>query len=799
MLLKKCLREIKINKSQFINIFIMVFLGVFVFTGIHAYMDGMEKSANDYYEKNNLQDLWVSGENFTKQDLEDIKNIENVKDAERILTLNMELEEHKDVILETNFIETNNISKMYVVEGENFEKNKEGIWFDSYLAKSLGIKVGDEISVKYKNYKITQKVVGLVNTPDHVYFVKDSTEIYPTHNDYGFIYLSINSFPKEYIYNELKSKIISENSMISEQNITNEMIENMIPNFNLENYYVFNSIIVDVDDIEKINQTTVDIENTIKSAIAVTNRDSSPSVEVYNSEVEEGDTYSGVFTFLFLFIALLSVVTTMNRFVKKQRTQIGTLKALGFKTSKITLHYISYGFVISLISSALGVIAGKYILGRPFIEMEMTYFEIPVYNTEIKPLVYVLAVMVVLLVTFVTYLSCRKILKEPASQALRVEIPKVKNTNFDITTKGILKKASISIKWNIRDVFRNKGRSIMAVVGVTGCTMLLVCAFGLLDTMNSYLDWEFEKINNFKYKLSLQNNYSEEQYEEITQKYGNATTQTLGIELKNGDKKETNVIVINDAKEYVKYTNHNKDYINLSDDGIYITEKLSDKYSLKIGDEITWHAFGDNNWYTSKIVGLNRDPQNQQINATRSYYESLGLNYKPDAVYTNKDLSEVNEISGVDKIQSVGNIRSGMESMLGVMKTMVVLLIVVSAVLSFVIIYNLGTLSFSEKQYQFATLKVLGFKDKQIKNIFVKQNIWLAVTGIILGLPLGFSMISYIFGSALGENYDFNAEVSIVSYLFAIVGSYVVAILVNKWLSRKVKSIDMVSSLKANE
>lgn len=104
------------------------------------------------------------------------------------------------------------------------------------------------------------------------------------------------------------------------------------------------------------------------------------------------------------------------------------------------------------------------------------------------------------------------------------------------------------------------------------------------------------------------------------------------------------------------------------------------------------------------------------------------------------------------------------------MITMVVLLIVVSAVLSFVIIYNLGTLSFSEKQYQFATLKVLGF-----------------------------SMISYIFGSALGENYDFNAEVSIVSYLFAIVGSYVVAILVNKWLSRKVKSIDMVSSLKANE
>ena len=179
MLLRKCFRDIKINKSQFINIFIMVFLGVFVFTGIHAYMDGMKKSGDDFYEKNNLQDLWLSGENFTKQDLEDVKKLENINDAERVLTLNMDLENYKDVIIQTNFIESNNISKMYIVEGEEFNKNKEGIWFDSYLANNLGIKVGDEITVKYENYKITQKVVGLVNTPDHVYFVKDSTELFP--------------------------------------------------------------------------------------------------------------------------------------------------------------------------------------------------------------------------------------------------------------------------------------------------------------------------------------------------------------------------------------------------------------------------------------------------------------------------------------------------------------------------------------------------------------------------------------------------------------------------------------------
>ena len=140
-----------------------------------------------------------------------------------------------------------------------------------------------------------------------------------------------------------------------------------------------------------------------------------------------------------------------------------------------------------------------------------------------------------------------------------------------------------------------------------------------------------------------------------------------------------------------------------------------------------------------------------------------------------------------------------MESMLKTMQSMIVLLIVVSAILGFVIIYNLGVLSFSEKQYQFATLKVLGFKNKQIKNIYVKQNLWLAVIGILIGLPLGFFMVDYIFKAALGDSYDFNAQISIVSYLYAAVGSFIVAIFVNKVLARKVKKIDMVSSLKGNE
>lgn len=759
---KKRLRDIRQNKMQFFNIFIMVFLGVFVFAGIHAYMDGMEISANNYYNNNNFQDIWLSGENFSNEDLEKVKNTENVKDAERILTINTELVNKDDVTLDTNFIESNNIAKMYVVDGEEFSKDKKGIWFDSYLAKNLDLKVGDEITVTYQNMKITEKIVGLVNTPDHVYFVKDDTEIFPTHKNYGFIYLSINELPQG------------------------------MPE-------VYNQIIVDVDNTDKIQETKADLENNIKSAIAVTDRESSVSYKGYNSEIEEGTTYSGVFTFLFLFIAVLSVTTTMNRFVKKQRTQIGTLKALGFKNKKIIKHYVGYGFIISLIASVAGLFAGKFALGGFFLNMEMSYFEVPVYNTVLIPVVYVLAIAVVILITFVTYLSCRSILKESAVEALRLEIPKVKNTKFDLTTKGVFKKASISTRWNLRDVGRNKGRSIMAIVGITGCTMLMICAFGMMDTMKSYLSWEFDKISNFEYKLSLSNNYTDEQFAYITEKYGNQTSESFGIEIKNGDKKETNTLTVNDATDKLKYTNHNKEYIDLQDDGVYITEKLSEKYDLKVGDEITWHIFGDDNWYTCKIVGLNRDPQNQQLNMSRKYYESLGLKYRADVVYTDKDLNDTKTIDGVDTIQSIATLKQGMESMLETVQMMIVLLIVVSAILGFVIIYNLGILSFTEKQYQFATLKVLGFKDKQIKKIFVKQNLWLTLVGIVLGLPLGFLMLDYIFKSALGDNYDFNAYINLISYLYATVGSFVVSVVVNKVLSRKVKKIDMVSSLKGNE
>ena len=213
MLNKKILRDIWNNKSQFITIFLMVFLAVFAFSGVHAYMDGMKKSGQVYYENQNLQDLWLVSNNFSKNDLEKIKQMENVKDAERLFSINanvLDSEKYKnpdldnkpisDLILECNFIESNKINKMYVVEGENFSKDKEGLWLDYYLANKIGIKVGDELELSIEGFAFKEKVIGLVGVPDHVYFIKDDTAIFPTHTDYGFCYMSVNEFPINYFY-----------------------------------------------------------------------------------------------------------------------------------------------------------------------------------------------------------------------------------------------------------------------------------------------------------------------------------------------------------------------------------------------------------------------------------------------------------------------------------------------------------------------------------------------------------------------------------------------------------------------
>lgn len=790
MLKKKMFRDIKQNLSQFITIFLMVLIGVMVYVGIEAYMDGMTSAADNFYKNNNIQDLNVMG-NLSDKDLDKIKSLDNVKDAEKKLVVNAIDKDNKDKTYLLSFIDSNNISKFHIMDGEKFDVNKKGAWVDNFYAEKNNLKVGDTIKIKYDTFSLEEKILGLINVPDHIYDVKDESEFVPNRENFGFVYLSVNEIPESYI----------KDLVMKEMKITDEKIfDKYVTNFNYKEYIPYNYIMVDVNKKKNVTSVKEDIEDNVSNAKAIVKIEDTLSYQRYQGEIDEGASYVGIFSGLFLFIAMLSVITTMTRVVKKQKLQIGTMKALGIKNSKIVMHYVGYGFFVSLAAAIVGIILGKYFIGTFFLNMEMDYFEVPNGVPVVKPISYLVALLVVMVVSFITYLTCRKELFKKPAEALRNEVPNVKVSSLNLSTKGIFKKLNFSSKWNYRDILRNKFRTVTAVVGIVGCCMLIVCAFGMLNSMNHFIKLQFEDLYNFNYKLSLKENINDDELKVLTDKYGDNTSETLTIETKIGKEREANTIFVTNAGNLVRFQNENGEFIKVNkNNGVYVTRKLADQKNLKVGDTIKWHIYGVNKYYESKIVGLTKDPQVQNLTMTKEYLESLDIDYKPDSLYTNTDLKGVKDIKNVSLVQDINELKNGLESMLSMMKSMIMLIIVFAIGLGAIIIYNMGILSYSEKQYQFATLKVLGFSDKKIRKIFVQQNNWITVLSIIIGLPTGYYMTSWIFKSVIADNYDFGAYINLSTYLIAIIGTILVSTIVSRILSKKVNKIDMVSSLKANE
>ena len=772
MLNVKMFRDIKKNKSQFITIFLMIMIGVMAYSGIDAYMSGMKVTADKFYLENNLEDININGTSLTLNDLDKIKEIDNVLEAEVKLSVTATTDNDKTLLL--SFIDSNKISKFYVYDGKKFDYDLSGVWLDYYYALENDIKVGDTILVKYDSLELSEEVIGLIQVPDHLYDVRDESELYPNHSEFGFAYLSVN----ELINNSLADK----------------------------DSLIFSTIMVDVDEKDNVLNVINDIESLKLNLLSIEKIEDNISYVTYQGEIDEGKTYIGVFSGLFLFIAMLSVITTMTRVVKNQRKQIGTLKALGFNNMKILFHYMGYGFWISIISCIVGLILGYFFIGKFFISLEMDFFEIPNGHPVMNGSSYIVSIIVIMLVGAITYITGRSILRENPADTLRNKVPSVKRKSLNITTKGIFKKLSFSSVWNIRDMFRNKFRTVMGIVGVVGCSMLIVCALGMLDSMNYFVELQFDKLYNFDYKLKLGNEINDNELENLINKYGDNTSKTYTIEILDGDKKEINTLFVTDANDYVRFVNDKGKFIKLdSNDGVYVTYKLAKNNNYKMGDKIRWHIYGSDLEYTSKIIGFNKDPQLQNITITRSYLESLDSNdgnklkYIPDTIYTNNDLKKVKEINNVNSIQDIAELKDGMNEMLSMMKTMLVLIISIAVILGSIIIYNLGILSFTEKEYQFATLKVLGFKDKQIKNIFIKQNNIIAIISIIIGLPLGYYLTDWLFKTAIEEHYDFGASIEIRTYFISAISTFVISYLVSKFLSCKIKKIDMVTSLKGNE
>ena len=406
---KRKLRDLKKNLIFYIITFIMIFLSTFAFSGIYAYMDGINNNSIKYYEERNLQDLWLyCKDGFTKEDMVKVKGVSNVNNAERSMSIKASVlngnnyvdyttgSKINNMTLELNFIETNQISTFYYIQGEGFDQEKSGLWLDSYLAKNDKIQVGDTLKLDIDGYEIEEKVVGLIMVPDHVYFLDENAEV-PTHIDYGFAYLSINEFPMQYIYDKL--------------NVSKDSFEELQKHYKTQEYYVFPKMIVDIENTSLLDETKKAIEEKLNKQITILDRSDDSNYEKSLNNNSKDDLELKLYSIVFIMLTTILVSRIMNRFVKGYRAKIITMKALGVKNSKIIWHYIRPGLIIGAISSALGIVFGKMILADYFFREKMIYFEIPSMSFAITPVVYFASIAQIAIIIITIYLSCTKILK----------------------------------------------------------------------------------------------------------------------------------------------------------------------------------------------------------------------------------------------------------------------------------------------------------------------------------------------------------------------------------------------------
>ena len=734
----------------------MAFLGVYVFAGFGAESFGFEETASTYYGETNLADGWIYASDLDDDFVDKVNALSSTNDSERKLIVNSIADFDNDPDITLHFLEDDDISKFYLVKGEEFNlSDGDGVWLDIRFAESKNLTVGDNISFSFEGMTIEKKIKGLGYSPEHLYQTSDSSMI-PDYDKMGFAYMSYKAFPiSDVPYNVLLVKYDG-NSSNYEKQLDNDL--------------------------------TRDYSSFLPRA-------QHPSFAEFQDETEQHQMMTDVIPVIFIIISMLTLLTTMTRIINNQRMQIGVLKALGFKNRTIMFHYISYGFWMVLAGSILGLILGPLTLPPIMFEEMADLYSIPYWLTGFNISFIFVTVLMVVLAALISYLACRNIVNESPSSAIRPKVPKVSTSGF-LEKLGLWKKFSFNVRWNYRDAKRNKFRALMSIVGVLACTLIIVASFGCMDGFDEMKEWSYDDINHYSSKLVLEENATVSQIDYIAEDVGGEKLMESSIEIKSGDVKKSGVITVLDDNKLYTPTDDDKNPIKISDNEVSISKKMAQLLDVKEGDTVKWHIMGSDEWVSTKVGNIHSDPTSQGIIVTKEKLDDLGLNYTVTSIISSDNVDK--NYSGVKTIFSMDSLTDSWDDMMESSMTIIYLLAVFASLLSVIVLYNLGLLSFTEIKREFATLKVLGFKSSQLRKLLLTQNLWFTTIGFVIGVPLGREVLQYLWGT-MGDSFYLKATISIKTLIITFIITYVVSILVNLMFSGKIKKLNMVESLKDNE
>ena len=745
---KKMLRDIKINKTQFIAIFLMAFLGIFAYCGIYAEYYGLEQTSNDFYTQTNLADGWVFNDDFDDSTVGKINDFATQTDRQEVVKSVADMENNPDITL--HFTEKGTISKFYSTEGEDFNpQDDSGVWLDKRFAEERHLNIGDYITFEFNNLSIKKQIKGIGYSPEYI-FESSPNSLTPDFSQMGFAYLSYKAYPQDLKYNTL---------------------------------------------LVKYDKSDEEFENKLDSSIdylSFTKQVDHLSVSKFSDEMAQHKMIGDVFPIVFILVTFLTLLTTMTRIVSHQRTQIGILKAVGFKDYKIILHYMSYAFFPVFAGALLGLMTGPAVIPRMFYPTLTTQYSLPVWNPGFDISFVYIVVLMVFLSVFVTYLSCRIISKENPANTIRPKVPNMSSKSV-IENSKIWKHLNFNIRWNLRDTRANKFRSLMAIVGVMGCVALLIAAFGMNDSMDELKSWEYDDISHFESKLLLSNNANPmELYYILNETKGNFIMQQ-SIELKANDKEDTVTLLVTNNTDLISHTDRDRNPIEIKEGDVSISKKLADKFNLNKGDEIKWHIVGSDKWVVSKIGQIHAEPISQGLIMSPDTLKDQGLNFTPTHILTLEKYGE--NFDSIKSFTSINQLKKSWDLMTTSVMMMVYVVTIVAVSLAILVLYNLGILSFTEMERELATLKVLGFKTNDLRKLLLTQNIVFTTIGFVLGIPLGLYFMTLMLNAA-GDSLYYIPTLTWGNILLSALITFTISISVNILFSDKIADLNMVEALK---
>ena len=747
-------------KAQFISMIIMIALGIGIFVGFNMEWVSIDVNTSSFFEKTNFADFRIiSDSGFSEDDLNKVKDIDGVGDVSRFLSVNADVEGQNGDTVALTVTENENVSKPYLISGKEYDaKSENGVWLSDKYAAANGFELGDDITFKYKTIEISGKVEGLIKASEYLVCVRDSSQLMPDYNTHGFAYISPVMYEKA-----------AKTAFYPQINIL--------------------SFLSKKEMAEKIDAA-------LDKTLLVLSKDENSSYAAQQGEAEEGKTMGSVMPVLFLLIAVLTMVTTMHRLTAKEKTQIGTLKALGFKDKRILRHYTSYAFMIGIIGSALGIGLGYFVawfLMNPNGSMG-TYLDMPEWKLGIPWFCYIILAAIIVLLTLIGFLSVKQMLHGTPADALRPYTPK-KVKNLLVEKTKWFHRLSFGTRWNLRDTMRHKSRTAMSLIGIIGCTLLIVGSLGMRDTMTAFLDMYYNDATNYSSRIYVSEDATDEQIQELIKKYDGDWSASVSVQL---DEKAISLDVYELTTNKVRFPSaETKDFENIADDGAYICKRLSDEFNLKKGDTVTISPYGSDDEYTLKINGIIRSVS-ENIVISPKYAEKLGLDVKADSIYTSTEKADIKAESAIKSVQSKQMIIDSFDTFNEIMNMMVAVLIVAATVLGIVVLYNLGVMSYTERYREMATLKVVGFRNRKIGKLLISQNMWVTVIGVIVGVPAGIGTLSFLV-TQLASEYEMRISVSVLSIAVSAVLTFAVSLLVSLMVARKNKKIDMVEALKGAE